>query len=485
VGPLVKKPLYYVELPKVFLFASEVKALLQHQGVRREIDTTVLGQYLLHEYVPAPLTGWQGVREISMGSVMRVTDEGTKLDQWWKPSFSPKYRGTDASSKFDKLLDQAVRRRLVADVPVGVLLSGGLDSTAIAWYMRQHTTSLHSFSVSFEEESYNEGDYAAEAAEALGTEHHDIKFGIKDFKESLAVTTSLMDIPFADASLLPTYAVCRLAKKYVTVALDGDGSDELLMGYGTFRAADMANRLDLVPNVWWDKMRQLAARWPTKHDYFSFDFKLKQFLKGVGNSPGRRQQIWLGSFSDSEIALLLTKQGQKEMADTYYTVDGLKKEMTGLDKNDQLTNLLLQHYLHNAILVKLDRASMMVGLEARTPFLDVDLADFAMKLSTSAKKNKKILKEVMRNRIPDAIIDRAKHGFAMPIGLWLRDPLYDWAREVLAKDKIEHDGYFKYQEVDRLLREHRQGKLDHRKKLWTLLMWQLWYDKWVMNRESS
>lgn len=482
-GPFGKKPLYYIELPEVFLFASEVKALFKDKRVRREIDPTVLGQYLLHEYVPAPLTGWQGIKELPMGSTMRVTEDGSVIDQWWKPSFSPKYTGIDANSKFDSLLEVAVRRRMVADVPVGVLLSGGLDSTAIAWYMRQHTSSLHSFSVSFDEESYNEGGFALRAAAALGTEHHDIKFGLEEFTSTLAETIELMDIPFADASLLPTYAVSRLAKKYVTVALDGDGSDELLMGYGTFQAAELADRLDWVPNIIWENMRRLANLWPTNHDYFSTDFKLKQFLKGVGSEAARRQQIWLGSFSDSEMAPLLTNQSKTELVDTFDAVDSLNGTGQNLTQTDELTNLLLQHYLHNAILVKLDRASMMVGLEARTPFLDVDLAEFAMKLPSDLKRHKKILKDVMRKRIPDEIIDRPKHGFAMPIGQWLRGPLQSWARDVLDEDKIRDDNVFVFEEVERLMNEHRDGVLDHRKKLWTILMWQIWYDRWVVQRD--
>jgi len=341
---------------------------------------------------------------------------------------------------------------------------------------------LHSFSISFDETSFNEGGYAKRAADALGTVHHDSRFGLDDFKVVLKELTELMDVPLADASLLPTYAVCKLAHEYVTVALDGDGSDELLMGYGTYKADDLASRLNWVPNEAWKVMYDVASQLPARTGYFTWDFKVKQFLKGMSYGSARRNQVWLGSFSDEEIGDLLTKKALEESTDVFSAVDGLSGDVSGLSRVDSLTYLNLVHYMHNSILVKLDRASMFIGLETRTPFLDVDLAEFLMKLPADLKKDKDILKDLMRGRIPTDIIDRPKHGFALPIGGWLKEPLYEWAVEVLAEEKIRDGGVFKYESIKRLLEDHRSGKADHRKKLWALLMWQVWHDRWVKGR---
>ncbi len=253
--PFGKKPLYYADLSGVFLFASEVKALLEHPAVSRDIDHVALVKYFLYESVPAPLTGFRDIRQVPMGHYVRVVRNGFELKRWWWPRYVPKYHLSEreALNLLDAKLATAVRRRMVSDVPVGVFLSGGVDSTTIAWYMRRATEApLHTFSISFSERSFNESHYAQQASQALGTLHHEMGFALADFHRTLARVLPLMDIPFADASLLPTYAVSELARSVITVALDGDGGDELLAGYGTFFAAELSERLPrLSPRLPW------------------------------------------------------------------------------------------------------------------------------------------------------------------------------------------------------------------------------------------
>lgn len=478
--PLGKKPLYIVETPELFLFASEPKALLTHPAVARTADQTTVAPYLLFEYTPAPATGWQTVRQVPAGSWMRVSRTQHTSATFWQPRFMPKSVMPERAAlrRLDELLHQAVSRRLVADVPVGLFLSGGLDSTTIGWYLRQCTRApLHSFSVGFAERSFDESSFATHAASALELTHHATRFTRETFRALLPEVISMLDIPLADASLLPTYAVSHEARRLVTVVLDGDGSDELFGGYGTFQAAAVAERLPRLPRAVIDILTAASQLLPTQYGYFSWDFKLKSFLRGVGYPLAVRNQIWLGSFSDRELADLLVST--ERLPQLFNDILSLTPALRGLPVFDQVSLLTLTHYLQNDILVKLDRASMAASIEARTPFLDVDVVDFALQLPVALKRDKYLLKQLMRGRIPDRIIDRPKQGFGIPLGYWLRGPLADWAAMILNSEKLREDGFWRPAYVERLLTQHRQGRADHRKKLWTLLIWQLWYDHHV------
>ena len=479
--PFGKKPLYYWERDGLFVFASEIKAILQHPEFDAVIDKSAAVQHLVYEYIPCPKTGYQGIKQIPMGSYARIGSSGdVNVQRWWNVKFRPKKKVAfkDAVDEMDSLLEQAVKRRMVADVPVGILLSGGLDSTTIAWYMKKiGAGDLRSFSVSFDENNFDESAYAQQAAYVIGCEHTSREFGIDNFKDYLERSKEVMDIPFGDSSLFPTWYVCELAREKVKVVLDGDGSDELLGGYGVFRAAEVAERMPGLPRAWWASIEQLAQILPTSFDYFSFDFKAKSFLKGLGLELPLRHQVWLGSFDERELKALLTDEYYGYVKDVYSGIDkNVSKEIAN-NWFDKVSAITVKDYLQSDILVKLDRASMFASLEARTPFLDVDLAEFCMRLPVEMKRDKKILRSLMRGRIPDSIIDREKQGFALPLGYWLRGALHDWAKDTLSKPS--NINVFRKEEVLRLLEEHRRGKRDNRKKLWTLLTLKMWQDKWL------
>ncbi len=369
---------------------------------------------------------------------------------------------------------------MIADVPVGILLSGGLDSATIGWYAKQVARGpLHTFSISFPERSFDESSFASLAARSLKTEHQAVTFDLPAWHEALARVSDLIDIPFADASLMPTYTVSKLARSLITVALDGDGSDELLGGYGTFQAAEWADRLPLLTPRQYGRLFSWVRALPTRYTDFSFDFKIKSFVRGLGYPREVRNQVWLGSFRDEDMRSLLQPEWQQHIDTLWEEVAGLSRLAAALSTWDAVSYATINHYLQNDILVKLDRAAMFVSLEARTPFLDVDLAVWLMRLPVHLKRDKYLLKRLMRGRIPDAIIDRRKKGFGVPLGYWLRGPLYEWAQSVLAADKLNGGGVLNGAEAARLLAEHRAGRADHRKKLWTLLAWQLWYERWM------
>lgn len=479
--PFGKKPLYYQVRNNTVCFGSEAKTLLCVSGTERDIDPSAITAYFLAEYAATPHSGWQDMKQVPMGAYVRLTRSTSQVVKYWQPCFSPKHRDSeyDLAYRLDELLAQAVRRRLIADVPVGLFLSGGLDSTTVGWYMRQLTTKpVHSFSVSFDVSDFDESSYAKQAATHLGLLHHNIPFGMPEFTRGLQQIIPYMDVPLADASLLPTALVAAKARELVTVALDGDGSDELLGGYGTFQAAELAERLPknhLLVSV----LEHLAQLIPTRLGDFTWDFRVKAFVRGLAYELPHRNAVWLGSFTDHELRRLLQPNLHQYIQHIFTAVDDVSSHFTPAHtKLDRISWLTSEGYLHNDILVKLDRATMYSSLEARTPFLDVDLAEFVMRLPDHLKRDKYLLKKIMRGRIPGVIIDRQKKGFGIPLGAWLKGPLYSWANEVLAPEKLQAQGIVDGQYVRGLLGEHRAGKHDHRKKLWTLLAFQLWFDHW-------
>lgn len=483
-----KKPLYYAELPHVFLFGSEPKSLLAFPDFPRALDDEAITKYFLYEYVPTPQTPYMAMKKLSPGHLLRVSKSETRMHRWWAltppaSEYAPRFGAESLAAQFDAHLHAAVQDRMVADVPVGVLLSGGIDSTTIAWYMRQHTKQLHSFSVSFHEGTFDESSYATMAADALGTTHHAIPFSLENFHTTLKRFREDADEPLGDASFLSTLLVSQEAKKNVTVVLDGDGADELLLGYDTFPAYQASLLLERLPGLFQHAASMFADSLPTRYTNFSLDFKLKSFLRGMPFSGAVRNQVWLGSFHDKELSALLTPRFREHLPTLYQPVTNLEQEFQHLLPLEQLSAVYVCTYLSDDILLKIDRATMFASLEARTPYLDPRLVSFVLQLPLRERyhawKGKRILKDVMKGRIPEPILQRPKKGFGIPIGQWLRGPLKSLLQETLAAEKIAASGILKPAEVQRLVDEHLAGKADHRKKLWTLMAFQWWLERWA------
>ncbi len=482
-----KKPLYYTQTDDgSFVFASELKAILSYLPKKPSLNKSALVQYLLYEYIPDEGTPFESIHKLPAGSWMKVSMTQIEQGTWWQLyPFPTDFTGDvhDPEKTFDTLLDQAVSSRMVADVPVGVLLSGGLDSTTVAWYMRQHTKQLHSFSVGFKNESFDESHYATLAADAIGTQHHAVRFTVDTFHETLDTVLARMDEPLGDASLLPTYAVSREAKNHVTVVLDGDGADELLYGYDTFPAYQLSLLYEKIPTELHNLLERIAHTLPTRHTYFSLDFKLKSFLRGMRFHRSIRNQVWIGSFHDKELKSLLTPDWQGPIDSLYEPVRKLTSQYKDMEPLKQLSLIYLSQYLQGDILQKIDRATMYASLEARTPFLDPKLVSFALQLSQdhtySFPTGKQILRNVMTDRIPEAILERKKKGFGTPIGEWLKGPLKDLMQSTLSQEQIRRVGIVQPEGVQRLIEEHLKGRGDHRKKLWTLMVLHWWHQRWA------
>jgi len=482
-----QKPLFYAETPGGGLvFGSEPKALLAHPGIARRLSRAGLERYLFYEYLPAPYSIWEGMRKLPAAHILVWENGVTALARYWQPPAPRAEAETppleEAAAGFWDELRAAVARHRRSDVPLGVFLSGGIDSSSVAAALTEiePARGVRTFSIGFEDPSFDESAHARAVARHLGTDHHERIFSAATVYELLPEVAGWLDEPFGDASILPTHLLSRFARTEVTVALGGDGADELLAGYPTFaaqRAADFYRRLPA-------PARALAGaavgRLPVDHGNISFDFRLKQFLRGASEPPALAHQRWLGSFSGPEIARLLIGGGIDVEAEHLGRSAALAP---GADPLTRALALYQDTYLPEDILTKVDRASMACSLEVRAPFLDAVLVDSIAALPAGFKygrrQAKRILKRAAADHLPPAILARPKKGFGIPVARWLRGPLYPLLGRLLGRERLERQGLFQPDEVALRIREHQEGTRDHRKPLWTLLMFQLWYDHWL------
>ncbi len=485
-----QKPLFYAETSSGGLvFGSEPKALLQHPEIPRQLDPEGLARYLFYEYVPAPNSIWAGIRKLPPAHVLIWEDGKIRIHRYWSPRWHdletrqvPTFEA--AASRFWTEFVRAVGDHCRADVPLGVFLSGGIDSSSVAAAVCEigPAKDVRTFSIGFEDPTFDESRQAREVARFLGTDHHEKTFSAETVMELLPEVAGWLDEPFGDASVLPTHLLSRFARSEVTVVLGGDGADELLAGYPTFAAEGIARVFRHLPGPARALAGAAVGRLPVDHGNISFDFKLKQFLRGAAEPTPLAHQRWLGSFSGAEVARLLAilPDGFDVEAEHLRRADGLARD------SDQLTRSLALYqetYLPDDILTKVDRASMACGLEVRAPFLDARLVDFVEPLPSAYKYGhggtKRLLKRAASGRLPASVLGRPKKGFGIPVARWLRGPLGPWLDRLLGPDRLSQQGIFRPAEVARLVAEHRSGVRDHRKPLWTLLMFQLWHETWM------
>jgi asparagine synthase (glutamine-hydrolysing) len=487
-----KKPLYYAQIGRSLIFGSELKSLLEHPRCPTGLDLESLSRYLALEYVPTPHAIFSGVRKLPGGHVLRWRDGRVSVERYWTLPSEPDDRaGIDIADdeyaeEFHTLLREAVRRRLMSDVPLGAFLSGGIDSSSVVAMMVEQMASqdVKTFSIGFGESSFDESKHARRVAEHFGTDHHEEIFTARTMTEVVPSVVDFLDEPFADASILPTYVLSRFTRESVTVALGGDGSDELLAGYPTFQAERVA-RLYAVPKLLHERVVvPLVDHLPVSTDDFSLDFKLKRFLRGAGAPADVRHATWLGAFTPEEQIALLDRQPADPLAEQRQAFAGA----SGRGRLERLIYLYATTYLQDDILVKVDRASMACGLEVRAPFLDVELVEFLGRVPARLKlrrfDTKHLLKRAMAGSLPPGIAGRAKKGFGVPIAAWFKSELREALREELASSRLVAQGIFDPASVDRLVTEHLSGRRDHRKQLWTLFVFQLWHRRWVEERAS-
>ena len=483
-----KKPLYYSYQNGTFFFGSELKALLAHPDFERRLDMESLSRYLAHEYVPAPHSIFQKTKKMQPGHyfVIRVNDLANPGESipYWDLSFEPKTEMglVECTERFLSLLKASVKRRLMSDVPLGVFLSGGIDSSSVVAMMAElmPPKQIKSFSIAFEDRSFDESSYARQVAGFFGTDHREETLSPTIMLDIFPDVVKSMDEPFADASIIPTYLLSRFTRKHVTVALGGDAGDELLAGYDTFPAHQIARFYEHVPLFINRLLLRSANLLPVSTSNLSFDFKVKKFLSGMNHPKTIRNEVWLGTFTpDHQYELLHPNHGLSlSYSSTYQEALNHQSSSTAQSDIDHIIYSYVKGYLHNDILVKVDRASMANSLEVRAPFLDVDVVEFINKLPVKFKingsKRKYLLKKAMANRLPLNIIERPKKGFGIPISSWLKKDLKPLLLDELSRENIESDGLFDFTYLNNIVNDHFENKQNNRKEIWTILMFQLW-----------
>jgi asparagine synthase (glutamine-hydrolysing) len=483
-----KKPLYYSSSNGTFLFASELKAILAYPHFSREISPLSLTKYLFYEFIPSPHTIFNNAKKLPSASYLILDKKGMEVRKYWTPlnaQEEKKLAVREIELRLFELLKNSVKRRLISDVPLGIFLSGGIDSSAITALAQEEVPGkVKTFSIGFEDPSFDESNYASLVSKFLGTEHFEERMTPKDMLDIIPYLPDILDEPMADASILPTYLLSKFTREFVTVALGGDGGDELFAGYPTYLAHKLAWQYQHFLGNLHPVIKYLANLLPVSDNNISFDFKVKKFLSGIGYPDGVRNSVWLGSFSFQDIEKIVSSE-VLNYCDRTKLIEEISSYEEGIPKKDPLT--LIQYldmklYLQESILVKVDRASMSSSLEVRAPLLDYELVEFVMGLSSGLKlkglTSKYILKKVMKNILPRAIIKRKKKGFGVPIAKWVKGPLKVLFSDLLSPDRIKREGFLNPEYVASLLQDHLLNKKDNRKQLWTLLVWELWVNRY-------
>ncbi|HZH32753.1 MAG TPA: asparagine synthase (glutamine-hydrolyzing) [Pyrinomonadaceae bacterium] len=484
-----KKPLLYARTPEGLVFGSEFSALLRHPQVGREVNREAIHHYLTFMCVPAPLTAYSDIHKLEPGHTLRYTREGEiKTERYWQPDFSQKTRMSEeeAGERAVEILREAVRVRLMSEVPLGAFLSGGVDSSAVVALMSEVSpTPVKTFSIGFEEQDFSELHHARRVAEHVGAEHHE--FIVRpDAMEVLPTLVEHYGEPYADSSAIPTYYVSRETRRHVTVALNGDGGDECFAGYERYAAMKLAAKYRGVPHLLREGLiKPAVALYPTSETRRSRARDLKRFLDAASLPTVERYMRLVSVLDTPAKDALYTDDFRREMQE-HKAADFVAPWFAAANGAGLVDAALLADtmtYLPNDLLVKVDIASMAVSLEARSPFLDHHVIEFAASLPENLKlrglTTKYLLKRVLAKLLPAENLQRRKMGFGVPIGHWLRGVMQPFLRETLLAEKALARGFFKPEAVTRMVELHTRGERDYAHQLWTLLMLELWFQRFI------
>jgi asparagine synthase (glutamine-hydrolysing) len=492
-----EKPLYYGWNNQVFLFGSELKSFRAHPDFKPQINRDALCLYLRHNYIPAPYSIYEGIAKLLPGTIATLKANAAEvvIEHYWDAktvmanNILHSQSDENQVETLEQLLKQAVGDQMMADVPLGAFLSGGVDSSLIVALMQQQSDKpIKTFSIGFYEKEFNEAEHAKAVASHLGTEHTELYVSSADALKLVSSMAEVYDEPFADSSQLPTYLVSQMAKQHVTVSLSGDAGDEVFCGYSRYRLTDMTwNKLSKVPVF----VRKLGAKFlvavPVKlWNQFNHILPSRFKMSNLGDklhkaadviSSATVDELYYGLISHwknpasvviggREPQTLLTSPSQSQI---------FKQNIPRMMALDTLT------YLPDDILVKVDRAAMAVSLETRVPFLDHRVFEYAWGMPQHLKMNQGVTKDCLRKilykYVPQQLIERPKAGFAVPIAEWLRGPLKDWAEQLIQPERLAKEGIFEPQQIAKLWQEHQSGKRNWQYHLWDILMFQSWYEK--------
>jgi asparagine synthase (glutamine-hydrolysing) len=489
------KPLYFARRGGDLYFGSELKAILVHPEIERWLSLEGLDCYLSLNYVPAPWTLVEGIEKLLPGHWLEWRRGAIRTESYWRlPSGrlpgdrlsgenDERWTAETAETELDRLLKQSVREHLVSDVPLGVWLSGGLDSSSLVHYAAEASSSrLKTFSITFHGRSFDETRYARQVADFYGTEHTELDLNpAQDLPAAIHELAYYCDEPNADSGALPVWFLSRLTKASATVALSGEGADELFGGYLMQRASLLARTARRLPSAALRALSAAAQRWPVSNDKIGFEYKLKRFLEGCLMSPARAHAHWSGTFNDRERRELV-----RELPPA---LDSVLRELAAAGDNLQAYLWFDQKYfLPDNILMKVDRASMAHAVEVRPPFLDHRIVEFASSLPASLKirgsRQKVILKNLMRAKLAPAILKRKKVGFDIPAHDWFRGPLLPLLEEALSFASSEHSEFFDISRIKAHVQDHVDRRANLGYHLWGLMILFFWMKKWRIQTKA-
>lgn len=483
-----KKPLLYAEVNGQLVFGSEFSALLAHPDVSRDIEPKALDHYLSFMCVPAPLTAYKSIKKLEPGHTLRWRKGEIRTERYWLPDFSHKLKISEeeAGERAIEILREAVRIRLMSEVPLGAFLSGGIDSSAVVALMSQESSEpVKTFSIGFEEQDFSELHHARRVAEHIGADHHE--FIVRpDAMEVLPILVEHYGEPYADSSAVPTYYVARETRKHVTVALNGDGGDESFAGYERYAAMGVAESYRKLPALLRESViRRAVGLVPAPETGRSTIRSAKRFMNAASLPKVDRYMRWVSVFSREAKDSLYSETFHHETSDfnAAGTIEPWFAHANGAGVVDASMLTDIMTYLPNDLLVKVDIASMAVSLEARSPFLDHHVIEFAASLPERFKvrrlTTKYLLKRILRRLLPRENLHRRKMGFGVPIGHWFRGKMQPFLREVLLSEKALGRDLFNSASVRQLIELHVRGERDYSHQLWTLLMLELWFNRFI------
>ncbi len=478
------KPLYYYADSSRFVFGSELKAVLECDEVPRELDYEALDTYLTFEYIPAPSSIFRDIKKLPPGHTLTLQNGRASVKKYWDIRFE-RAEGTEEElgEQLYELLKDSVRMRLIADVPLGAFLSGGIDSSTIVCMMSEiMDRPVKTFSIGFDDPSYNELGYARAVARHFGTDHYEeiIRPNVVEMVENLV---GYLDEPMADVSIFPTYLVSKLARGQVTVVLSGDGGDELFAGYDWYVADRMERRYRMIPGVLRNHLiPAVMRRVRPSSQKKGFVNKMKRFVEGAAIEP-RLQHFRWNTFLTQKTRSAIFSQDAKAAFNGHNAHDTFIGYLEKFEQADPLWRSQfadIKTYMVDDILTKVDRMSMAVSLEARVPFLDYRVVEFAASVPSELKLNgsttKYLLKKAMAKRLPQEVLTRGKEGFSIPIKNWLKDELRPMMDELLSPERVRREGLFNPAYVEKLKTQHVSGAANHSHQLWPLMVFQIWRD---------
>jgi len=476
------KPLYYAKVNGEIYFGSELKVVLQHPGVPRALDMHALDQFLTLEYIPAPRSIVEHVQKLPPGHTLTYEDGEITIKPYWSLDFQTTTQSDEESlEELTELIRDAVKLRMIADVPLGAFLSGGIDSSTVVSFMSELSSlPVKTFSIGFGDPTYNELPYARMVAEHYGTEHYEeyLEPDVLSLAERLI---RHLDEPLGDFSILPTYLVSEVARKYVTVSLSGDGGDEIFAGYDTYVAQNMARYYNYVPGPIREKvLPAIMSLVPPQSAKKGLINKAKRFIEGGALDPDLQHTRWMMFINDADKDNLY-QAGVRSAIATETPQDVMERYFLQARVADALAQqqyVDIKTYLADDILTKVDRMSMAVSLEARVPLLDHRVVEFAMRLPPHLRMDKGttkvILRKLMANRLPEQVLNKPKEGFSIPIKQWLKTTLNPLMMDLLSQSSVQRRGYFHPATVERWIKEHMENKANHSHRLWALMVFELW-----------